>query len=389
LAKDFGFTEAHDILRDQVKKFAQREILPGVRERHRMDPDQHHYEIIKLRKKMSEVGWTYLNVPEKYGGQKVDHLSVGVICEELSKADYAVGNTLPSFIQVAGFLSRGSEELQDEWFPPLLSCDKEFCFCFTEPGAGSDFASIELKAVRDGNHYVLNGEKSPSTFGMYAQMGVVATKTDPSRGARGITAFFMPMDLPGITRSRIPWLGTRYDGPAIMGFEDVRVPEKYRLGEENKGFYAVVAGWDWVRSLLGLNALAAAEASLEDAMSWAKQRIAFGRPIAKFEGVSFKIAEHYTRVQAAKSLSYRTLWLRDQGLPHTKESSMSKWFGIETAIDAIHDCIVLLGHVGYSEEYLLESRLRDVMGQEIGSGPPQIHKIIIARELMGREFLPY
>lgn len=385
---DFGFTEAQQMLREQAKRFAQKEILPGVRERAKMDPEQRYWANRETHKKIVKMGWAHLNVPEKYGGQQIDHVSVGILSEEFSRAEYA-GAGAGGNIQLSGFLSQGSEELQDEWFPPLLSGEKQFCYCFTEPSGGADFANIHTKAVRDGDYYILNGEKSPSTFGMYADVAVMSTKTDPSRGARGITLFLLPLNLPGITRTPLSWMGSQHQVPAMISMEDVRVPAKYLLGEENKGFYAVVRGWDWVRATLGISALAAAEISLEEVMTWAKQRTAFGRPIAKFEGVSFKIAEHYTLIQAGKWLCYHTLWLRDQGLTHTKESSMAKWFGIETAINTLRDCIVLMGHVGYSEDYLLAGRLRDVMGQEIGSGPPQIQKIIISRELMGREFLPY
>ena len=176
---------------------------------------------------------------------------------------------------------------------------------------------------------------------------------------------------------------------ASIALDGVRVPAEQRCGDEGKGFHISMGMADFGRVYLGLLALARAETSLEEAMAYALQRTAFGQPIAKFEGVSFKIAEHATRIEAARMLCYRTLWLKDQGMPHTKESAMCKWLGAKTGFDAIHDALLIHGHVGYSEEYPLEQRLRDAVGLEFTDGMDQIMKIVIARELMGRTAVPY
>ena len=169
----------------------------------------------------------------------------------------------------------------------------------------------------------------------------------------------------------------------------MRVPAAQRVGEENAGFQMVMATFDYSRAVIGLMCLGAAAAALERTCEHVKQRKAFGRPLATFEGVSFPIAEHLTFVEAASLLCYKTLWLRDQDLPHTKEAAMAKWWAPKVAVDALHDCLLLHGHYGYTDEYPIEQQLRDVIGLEIGDGTAQVSKIVISREVFGREFKPY
>ena len=175
----------------------------------------------------------------------------------------------------------------------------------------------------------------------------------------------------------------------MIALDHVRVPSSHRLGEEGTGFRQVMQGFDYNRILIGLGAIGAAQASLEETMTYVKERRAFGRPIAKFEGVSFPIAEAATQLEAARWLCYRALWLADRGLPYTKESAMVKWWAPRLAVETIHECLLLHGHYGYTDELPFGQRMRDVIGLEIGDGTAQIMKIIVARELMGRETLPY
>ncbi|MFC1926156.1 acyl-CoA dehydrogenase family protein [Chloroflexota bacterium] len=388
----FGFTEAQEMLRNEAKRFAQTEIAPSVKEwaKHGYNPEEIPRE---TEQKIIDMGWTALNLPEKYGGQKIDFVSLGVITEELCKVDIFFGiypqrNYLPSIV-----LEKLPTEVQDEWYPHLINITKRPpCYGFTEAGCGSDAVAIQTRAVREGDYYIVNGEKQPVSFiGIDPLSAIIASvKTDPTAGARGVSLLWIPMDLPGITRAPISWMGQRESRPGIVNFDNVRVPVKYLIGEEGKGFYEVMGLFDVMRVLgCALKHLAPAEASLEEAIAWAKQRTAFGQPIAKFEGVSFKIADHYANIQAAKLLCYRTLWLRDQGLRHTKESAVAKAFSIPAAINALYDCMIIFGHVGYSEDYPIEKRLRDAMGELFGDGTPQILKLVIARELIGKEAIPY
>ncbi len=236
---------------------------------------------------------------------------------------------------------------------------------------------------------MLNGEKTSVSLGMAADFSIVYAKTDPTAGARGISSFLVPLDLPGISRSHIPDLGLKQIGRISIALDDVRIPSKYLVGEENRGFYGAMLTWDLNRVFIALSNLALAQASLDEAIAYAKERTAFGQPIARFEAISFKIAEHLTLIEAGRLLSYRALWLADQGLRFTKESAMAKWFGTKIAVDAIHDALLIHGHVGYSEEYPIEERLRDAIGNEMGDAPHEIQKLIIARQVFGKEFRPF
>ena len=372
------------MLRAEARRFAQKELAPGAKERVKMgEPSR------GMRKKLAEIGWIRLNAPAKYGGQEIDRVSVGILVEEVSKVDMSLGLIPAGMTGMSKLMTMLPDEIQDEWFPPLLGGDKWVCYGITEPDTGSDIGSIKTRAFRDGNCYVICGEKTPVSWGMISDAVVLVAKTDPSAKIKGISLLWVPVNLPGISRSPVSWMGQNYAAAASMSFDEVRLPVKYRIGEEGIGFYATLAFFEHMRSILGIHCLAAAEASLDEAIVWAKQRVAFGRPIAKYEGVSFKIAECYTLVEAAKLLCYRSLWLMDQGLPSIKESSMAKWLGVEVAVKAISEAMMIFGHVGYSDDSLVQRRLRDVLGYKFGDGTDNIQKIVIVRETMGKEALPY
>jgi cyclohexanecarboxyl-CoA dehydrogenase len=197
------------------------------------------------------------------------------------------------------------------------------------------------------------------------------------------------MDAPGVSRIALRDMGERAIQRGSLFLDDVHVPREFLIGDEGRGFYLIMQAFDYSRVIIALMCIGAAEQSLDETIDYVKHRQAFGRPLAKFEGVSFPVAEHATMLEAARWLCYRTLWLRDQGLPHSKEAAMVKWWGPKVAVDAIHECILLHGHYGYTQDLPLEQRLRDVIGLEIGDGTAQVSKIVIARELFGREFLPY
>jgi cyclohexanecarboxyl-CoA dehydrogenase len=204
-----------------------------------------------------------------------------------------------------------------------------------------------------------------------------------------VTAFLVDLGLPGVARSPLRDMGSHAVGRAVLSFDHVRVPASHRLGAEGTGFYEVMKGFDFNRVLIALACLGVAQVSLEETMAYVKDRRAFGRSLATFEGVSFPIAEAATHIEAARWLSYRALWLADRGDPYTKEASMVKWWAPKLAVETIHQCLLLHGHYGYTDELPFEQRLRDVIGLEIGDGSAEVMKIIVARELMGRETLPY
>jgi len=247
---------------------------------------------------------------------------------------------------------------------------------------------MTTSAVWDGDDYVLTGEKSSISF-TEGTAAIVFAKTDPSAGARGVSAFFVPMDSPGLGRSKFRDLGERAITRGALHLDGVRVPAKNLLGREGQGFYIIMNQFDFNRAIIALMCIGAAQQTLEETMEYVKTRTAFGQPIARFEGVSFPIAEAATLLEAARLLSYKALWQRDHNTPHGMEAAMAKWWAPRLAVEVIHQMLLLHGHAGYSDDYLVGQRLRDVIGLEIGDGTAEVMKIIIGREMIGREFRPY
>ena len=385
----FGFSEEQEMFRKMVRDFSRKELAPGAKERAKQEGQ---YETAhEWAKRMADVDLIGLGVPTEYGGQGADWVTIAIAVEEMSKADINLGAfpVLPALMSKA--MERGgvSKEIQRKYLTAMSKGECLTCLSITEPNCGSDVAAIRMKAKRDGDHYILNGEKTSISGGMTADTCYLFAKTDPTAGAKGVTSFFVPLDLPGITKSRFEDTGFKNVTRASIFFDDVRVPVDHRLSDEGKGFYMLMGTFDVLRVFLALSVLGAAETSINEAIEYSKQRTAFGQPIARFEGVSFKIAEHATRIEAAKLLCYRTFWLADQGIVHTKEAAMCKWFCPVVAREAIHDALLIHGHVAYSTEHPLEQRLRDAIGYELADGTAEIMKIIVARELIGKESRPY
>jgi cyclohexanecarboxyl-CoA dehydrogenase len=281
------------------------------------------------------------------------------------------------------------EEIQARWLPSIARGEAVIALALTEPGVGSDAANLACRAERHGDEYTITGEKSGISLGMVAQAAILFARTDPGRRARGVTAFLVPLEAPGVSRSPLRDMGTRAIARAVLSFDQVRVPASYRLGPEGTGFHQVMQGFDYNRVGIALACLGVAQVSLEETMAYVQERSAFGRRLATFEGVSFPIAEAATHIDACRWLCYRALWLADRGQPYTKESAMTKWWAPRLAVETIHQCLLLHGHYGYTDELPFEQRMRDVIGLEIGDGTAEVMKVIVARELMGRESLPY
>jgi cyclohexanecarboxyl-CoA dehydrogenase len=380
---DFTFTEEQSMIRNMVRDFAQKEIAPSYKDRIKAESVP-----LELIKKMAGIGLMGLNIPEKYGGQPKDAVTVGLVMEELAR--YAEDAALLVFYTYgqAHFIMLASDEVKEEWLPAMVRGEKMVLVAATEAEAGSDLGNLKMTAKKDGDYYVLNGEKNRTTFAFQGHASIVLAKSDPT--SRSITPFLVPMDLPGITITHIDDMGVESTSAGIVSFEDVRIPGKYLLGdEEGKGFVEMMRTFDYNRVFLALMALAKAEISLEETCEYAKQRVQFGKPLAKFEGISFKLAEAATYIELGRWLCYRALWMSDSGLRHSMESAMVKWWCTSKAFDIIHDCLLIHGHYGYSKDLPYEQRLRDVVGGEIGDGTAEIMKLIITRETLGREYLPY
>ena len=371
-------------LGDQVRRFAADRIAPGFQER-----DRTRVLDRTLMKAMGEMGFIAPELPEEFGGLGMGSLAAGVIHEEVARADLSI-----SYINLLASLNgqilchHGRPEVVRPWLTRLTRGEALLAIALTEPRGGSDAANLRLQIERIGDEYVVNGEKTSISAADQADAAVIFGRTGtPESGAHGVTALLVPMDLPGITRSRFDCHGQRAIGRGSIFFENVRVPVSHRLGEENKGFVQVMQGFDFSRALIGLQVLAVAGVALEETWAYVAQRQAFGQPLSAFQGVSHPLAELETQVRAARLLCLQALWLKDNGAPHSAEAAMCKWWAPKLAYDAVHQCLLMFGHGGY-DRGPMEQRLRDVLGFQIGDGTAQIMKTIIARARAGRAAVP-
>jgi len=381
---DFGFTEQERLFAENVRRFARERLAPDYATWDRGAP----FPRERVRE-MAALGIAGLRVPEAYGGTAASYVMAGIAAEELARGDFNTSLFLQIGLIVADILAgHASEPVKRAWLPAIAAGEKLVAFGLTEPNAGSDAAAITTSARRDGDYYVVRGEKASITFAGMADACVVFARTGEP-GARGIGALLVPLDLAGVSRQVYRSAGERLTQRGSIVFDGVRVPANHLIGGEASGFYQAMGAFDYNRAIIALACVGVAQQSLDETVEYAKQRHTFGRPIAKHEGVSFQIAEHLTMISAARLLAYQCLVLRDRGEPHTKEAAMAKWLGPKAAAEAIHACIVLHGWIGYSQELPFEQRLRDVIGLEIGDGTPEIMKAIIARETIGRDYASY
>jgi cyclohexanecarboxyl-CoA dehydrogenase len=379
---DFAFNEEQELFRKTVREFARKEIASRIREFEKRG--EYPWELLR---KIGQMGLVGLPLPKEYGGQGADAVTAGIAIEELAKYE-----ALPPVLQysVGGLVALlGEESVKSKWLPPLVRGEILVGLGSTEPHAGSDASAMRTVAAKATDGYVLNGEKQMVTAPMEASAFVVFAKTRPEAGVHGVSAFFVPMDLPGIQRYRFRTMGPPV--PSFGGFvlRDVRVPKENLLGQENEGFFALMKTFDFLRVLVALYCIGLAEGSVEEAVEYVKQRTAFGKPIGKFESVQFRIAEDSTLLEAARLLCYKALWLIAHGEKSTKESAMAKWWSPVVAFNAINGCIQNRGAVGYTSGAPDEHRLRDVRGMWFADGTADIMKIVIGREILGREFVPY
>lgn len=369
-------------LAEMTRRFAADRVAPGFTER-----DSTRVLDRGLSREMGELGLIAPELPEHLGGQGATKVAAGVIHEQIAAADLSL-----SYVNLLGSLNaqiladHGDPEVVGPWLHEITGGRAIVALGLTEPQGGSDAASLSLRMRRDGDDYVLDGEKTSISAADQADIAVVFGRTG-GPGARGVTAALVPMHLPGITTSRFDCHGQRAIGRGSIFFDDVRVPVTHRLGDEGGGFVQVMQGFDFSRALIGLQVLGVARAALDDAWNYSTERTAFGQPLSAFQGVSHRLAEFDTQVEAARLLCFQALWAADRGLPHTAEAAMCKWWAPKLAYDVVHECLLVLGHGGY-DRGVMEQRLRDVLGFQIGDGTAQIMKTIIARQRVGRAFVP-
>jgi cyclohexanecarboxyl-CoA dehydrogenase len=363
-----------ELWRESVRSFAQAKLAAGYLDR--ALSDEFPWDIYRLLAAQGLIG---IEVGSEYGGQGADHLAAGLACEEVARADFNIAYMVFSSTLSGSILERYSP-LASELLPRLVAGELKLCLGLTEPGSGSDAAAMSTTAEPVPGGWRLRGEKTSVTGLPFAHMAIVFARTDS-----GPSAFLVDLDDESVSRQRFRDPGLRPVGRGSVTFDSTFVPRERLLGEEGRGFAMVMHEFDYSRSLLGLMAIATAEAAIEISAAYARERETFGKPIASYQGVTFPIAEHVTHLEAARWLCYRALSLRMLGRPHTREAAMVKWWAPHIAVRAIEDCIVLHGHVGWSDEMPLQSMRRDVSSLLIGDGTPQIQKLIIARGIFGRE----
>ena len=379
----FSLTDEQKALRDLAHDFSAREIRP--KEAEYDEKMQHPVEVIA---KAHELGLMNLHVPEEYGGLGLGCFDGMLVGEELYWGCAGIGTSVSANGLGSGpVIIAGTDEQKTTWLTPLLEEPILCSFGLTEPGAGSDVAALKATAVREGDEYVINGSKTFITNAGYAAWSVVFAKTDPKGGSKGMSAFIVPMDTPGVTiEKHLDKMGQRATDTSAFALQDVRVPVENRLGEEGDGFKIAMATLDFTRPGTAVGAVGVAQAAYEHAVEYAKQRVTFDVPIAMHQGINFMIADMATEIEAARLLTWQAAWMLDQGHGRkaTLYSSFAKRFAADTAMKVATDAVQVFGGYGYIKEYPVEKLMRDAKLFQIYEGTSQIQRLVIAKEI----FLP-
>jgi acyl-CoA dehydrogenase len=376
---DFTLTEEQEALRNLVRDFAANEIAPVAPV---LDAEQRHSpEIVK---KYHEIGFLHYAVPEEYGGVGLGTLEGCLINEEVGAACGGVACVLGgNILGLTPFLLAGSEDLKEELLIPHTEGPNLAAFCLTEPGAGSDAAAMRTTARLEEGEYVINGTKTFITNGGVASLYSVFAMEDPEQGNRGISAFMVPADRSGITiGKKEDKMGQRTADTREVSFEDVRIPPHFRLGKGMDGFKIAMMTLDESRATVGAAAVGIARAALEAATAYAKERVQFGRPIAGHQAIQFMLADMAMKVNAGRFLCWHAAWLKDQGLPNTKESAMAKCYTGDIAMEVTTSAVQVLGGYGYMKDYPVEKYMRDAKLHQIYEGTNEIQRLVIARGLL-------
>lgn len=378
---DFKLSEEHEMLREMVRDFAAKEVAPYARE----NDEKQHFDASTMPK-MAELGLLGCCIPQKYGGAGMDYISLGIICEALEYADSAARTVVSVHVGLNSLtlLTWGTEEQKQRLLVPQARGEKIGCFGLTEPNAGSDVLGIQTTAVRDGDEYVLNGEKMWISLAPEADHFLIFAYTDREKKARGMTAFVVEKGTPGLSTSRIHGkMGLRGSSAGSVSMIDCRVPAANRLGEEGEGFIIAMSALDNGRFGLASGATGLIEAALDASVAYAQTRIAFGQPIGQQQLVKQLIAEQVSLLDTSRLLWWRAGWLKNQGLPNTRETSLAKWYATEGAVKAANNAVQVHGGYGYSNEYPVERFLRNARATTLYEGTSQIHTLLQADFALG------
>lgn len=376
----FDLTDEERMIQETAREFANNEIAPVA--------DRNNRESIfpsDIIKKLGELGFMGINVPEEYGGANLGNFCVVLVLEELNRVCASTGVTVSVHHSLGNYpLTKwGTDAQKEKYLPRLASGELLTAYALSEPDAGSDAASLTTTAVKDGNEYVLNGVKSFISSAHEAGMFIVMAKTDPSERARGISAFILEPDMKGFSiGKKEDKMGMRASCTNEIAFEDVRVPAENLLGGEGMGFKIAMDALDGGRIGIGTQAVGIAQACLDASVAYAREREQFGKQIGAFQAIQWKIANMATNIHAARLMVYHAARLKDRGLPHTKEAAMAKLFASEMANDVAKDAVQIHGGAGYTIDFPVERYFRDAKVTEIYEGTSEIQRIVISRSLL-------
>lgn len=380
---DFRLTTEHEMVQKMVRDFARKEVAPTIKEADREQEMAAH-----VLPRMGELGILGICIPVRYGGQGMDYISLGLASEELEVIDttlrvvMSVHNGLASMT----LFQWGTEEQKEKYLVPIARGEKIGCGAFSEPGAGSDFANILMTGKRDGDEYILNGEKMWISLATKADFAVVTvrTKSDVVKPSEGLTAFIVELDRPGVSRGDIHGkLGVRAGSTGWISFQDVRVPIENRIGEEGEGFKVTMTAFDHGRYTVAAGATGLIRASLEASVAYARERESFGKPIAHHQLIQEKIAGMARDYEIARLLYLKAGWMKNEGVRNTFETSIAKHFATEASFHAASEAIQIHGAYGFSDEYDVERFMRNARGAMIYEGSSEIQSLIQADYALG------
>ncbi|MAL60688.1 MAG: acyl-CoA dehydrogenase [Flavobacteriaceae bacterium] len=384
---DQYFTEEHQYFRKTFRDFLQKEVAPHI------DAWEESGIIDRfIWKKMGEMGYFGISYPEKYGGLNLDIFYMVIFLEEMQRLNsggFAAAMWAHTYLAMTHLEKEGNEAQKEKYLAPSISGEKMGCLCITEPFGGSDVSGMRSTAVKDGNHYIINGSKTFITNGVYSDYLIVAAKTKPELGNKGISIFVIDRETPGVSATKLDKLGWRASDTGEIAFDNVKIPVENLMGEENMGFPYIMQHFALERLVMGINAHARSEWALEYTIQYMKDRMAFGQSISKFQALRHKVADLSTEVEISKTFNYNVAKSLGEGQYVVKEATMSKLFSTKVADEVAYECLQLLGGYGYMEDYPMARLLRDSRLGPIGGGTSEILREIIAKMVIdGKTYKP-
>ena len=378
---DFGFTDTQQMVRDELRDFVENRIIG---ENNNWDDDEHFPT--DVYDDMADLGLLGLHLPEEAGGEDFSPVTAGVVYEEIGRGDVGLATPILAENLANKLIWDNGNEAQRDLVRRARRGETHTCFALTEPEQGSDAQNLDSTVESTDDGWLVNGEKTAITGATRADhCYLIARQTGPGSD---IQSFLVPLDADGVEVQPYAGLGCEVSGWGQIFLDDVKLPQEARLGEEN-AFKLAMQTFDRSRAWIALFSLGCAQRTLDETATYLTEREAMGKPLAAYEGPQFEFAEQQTMVEVARLKAYETLWRAMEGREHTRDAAMAKWIGPEVAVETVRKCLVLHGHYGYSDDFGIGKRLRDVVGQQIADGTPHVQKLIVARETFGREYLPY